>query len=167
MFQGQRDVPALVLDDGLVSPLPHNGPRRVFSSPLGRALTAAEVLFPGEPVTTDDLLLERSVGEWEGLSHDEVRSRWPEYVVDGLIDLHRTPPGGESLTALLERCWRFLSALPTDPPAYVFTHNGWVRGAMLLTGEVATSDLFATPVPLLTPLPLDLESLAHPKDLGL
>lgn len=57
----------------------HGVPDRIVTSPLSRARdTAAAVgaLVP-VPVTVDRRLTQRSYGEWEGLTWDEVRRRWP------------------------------------------------------------------------------------------
>ncbi|MDN4478378.1 histidine phosphatase family protein [Demequina sp. SYSU T00039] len=54
-------------------------PDRIVTSPLSRARdTAAAVgaLVP-VPVTVDRRLRQRSYGEWEGLTWDEVKLRWP------------------------------------------------------------------------------------------
>ena len=96
VFQGQSDVPAEPIEDPARHAIPAAGPRTIYTSPLQRALTAAEVLFPGENAIVDDRLMERSVGEWEGLDHATVRRRWPAYG-DETTDLMLTPPGGESL----------------------------------------------------------------------
>ncbi len=57
----------------------HGTPDRIVTSPLSRARdTAAAVgaLVP-VPVTVERRLTQRSYGEWEGLTWDEVRLRWP------------------------------------------------------------------------------------------
>jgi broad specificity phosphatase PhoE len=124
-----------------------------------RTLSAAEVLFPEEPVIVDDRLLERSVGEWEGLDHATVEFRWPGTFVGGVIDPRAAAPGGESVADLCARVADFLEMLTStgsgpdsETDVYVVTHNGWIRAAMLLNGEIELEDLFAEPVPFLTPL---------------
>jgi broad specificity phosphatase PhoE len=72
----------------------------VVSSPFGRARRTAELiaselgLDPGA-IGLDDDLRERDVGEWSGLTTDEIEARWP-----GQIDAWREgrleqPPSGE------------------------------------------------------------------------
>jgi glucosyl-3-phosphoglycerate phosphatase len=59
-------------------------PSRVVASDLGRAIATAGFLaeLVDVPVETDPRLRERSFGEWEGLTIDEIAERWPaEYEV--------------------------------------------------------------------------------------
>lgn len=84
-LQGSLDVPlgadgrdqARAAATGLVA---HYGtPDRIVCSPLRRAAdTAAELAaLTGVPAEDDARLTQRSYGEWEGLTWDEVRLRWP------------------------------------------------------------------------------------------
>jgi len=98
VFQGQSDVPAEPIEDPARHAIPAAGPRTIYTSPLQRALTAAEVLFPGENAIVDDRLMERSVGEWEGLDHATVRRRWPAYGEEA-TDLMLTPPEARASTS--------------------------------------------------------------------
>lgn len=52
----------------------------IVSSPLARARDSAAELanLAGVPVQVDEALTQRSYGVWEGLTHQEVASRWPE-----------------------------------------------------------------------------------------
>lgn len=152
VFQGQLDVPAVPIEDPESHAIPLTAPRTIHCSPLVRAVTAAEVLFPGEPVTFDPRLMERSVGAWQGLTHAEVEAQWPGTFVDGVIDPFTTPPEGESVEQLLARVRDFLREVDRTGDVYVVTHNGWIRGALHLAGEVAFEDLFSDPVPFLTPI---------------
>ncbi|KGM13131.1 histidine phosphatase family protein [Cellulomonas bogoriensis] len=88
-LQGQVDIP---LDEvGLrqadeAAEMLHlrHRPVRIVSSDLGRAEATAQALARrvGVPVQVDARLRERSFGEWEGLSAEEIRGRWPdEYAV--------------------------------------------------------------------------------------
>lgn len=59
-------------------------PSRVVASNLGRAIDTAGYLaeLVDVPVETDPRLRERSFGEWEGLSLEEIAERWPtEYEI--------------------------------------------------------------------------------------
>jgi broad specificity phosphatase PhoE len=76
----------------------------IASSPLTRARDTAEIIAKtiGIPeVQIDSMLLERSFGEAEGLTHSE----WKEKFPDGL------PPGGESLEELKLRAVSLLDHL--------------------------------------------------------
>jgi broad specificity phosphatase PhoE len=153
LFMGQQDVPAMDLEAPERFRIPRQRPRRLFTSPLSRARTSVGVLFPGEKAVIDARLAERSVGEWEGLDHATVRARWPDAFVDGVISPDVVPPGGESLGQLRARVASFLADLEdaTDD-VYVVTHNGWIRTALLLNGDIGIEGLFAEPVPFLQPL---------------
>lgn len=52
---------------------------RIISSPLGRAVETAQILAGriGSPVETDERLTELDYGEWEGLTVEEIDSRFP------------------------------------------------------------------------------------------
>jgi broad specificity phosphatase PhoE len=159
VFMGRIDVPALGLDSPAAYRIAPGRARTIYSSPMLRALSAADVLFPGEPVNLDDRLLERSVGDWEGLDHATVELRWPGTFIDGVIDPRAAAPGGESVADLCARVADFVGMLmspesgpDSDTDVYVVTHNGWIRAAMLLNDEVELEELFAEPVPFLTPL---------------
>lgn len=75
----------------------------VLSSPLSRAVDTAKIVvrennFPALQI--EELLLERSFGEAEGLSHDEWRARYADT---------NTVPGGESLLELQLRSEKLLA----------------------------------------------------------
>ncbi|MGD9961973.1 histidine phosphatase family protein [Nocardioides sp.] len=153
VFQGQSDVPAEVIVNPERYAVPAARPRTIFTSPLQRARTAADVLFPGEPAIVDERLMERSVGEWEGLDHDTVRQRWPAYGETDL-DLMLTPPGGESVSEFGARVQAFLSDISgANTDTYIVTHNGWIRMSMLLNGTISRDTLFAESVPFMVPIP--------------
>lgn len=154
IFQGQRDTPALPLD-GIAPLATPPGARVVYTSPLQRARLAAAALFPHDVAIQDERLLERSVGEWEGLHHDEVQARWPEtFLSDGSLDPGADPPGGETLELFAERVRGFRTWLEGrhEEDVYLVTHNGWIRVALWLDGRVPRSALFRDPVPFLTPI---------------
>lgn len=78
----------------------------VASSPLIRALDTAEIVAQAisvPEVAIEPLLLERSFGEAEGMTHAEWKDKFP----DGL------PPGGESLDELRFRANSLLDQLLT------------------------------------------------------
>ena len=76
----------------------------VASSPLSRALDTAKIMADRIGITEVEiipLLLERSFGEAEGLTHAEWKERFPDGV----------PPSGETLDELRERALLLLGAL--------------------------------------------------------
>ena len=65
----------------------------VFSSTLTRAVQTAEAI--GMPVTVLDGLREMHAGEWDGLTFDEIRRRYPQLYAARASDLTIPLPGGE------------------------------------------------------------------------
>lgn len=77
----------------------------ILSSPLSRARDTAVMVGEAlgiEGVDIEELLLERSFGEAEGLSHEEWRSKYPDT---------NHVPGGESVDQLEARSWVLLQHL--------------------------------------------------------
>lgn len=81
-------------------------PEAIYTSPLSRCVDtgAAIARATGAPTQALDGLADTDYGQWQGLTHEEVRQRWP--------DEHRTwleapdlaaIPGGESLADVLAR----------------------------------------------------------------
>ena len=66
----------------------------VFSSPLTRAVQTAEAI--GLPVTILPGLREMYAGEWDGLTFEEIRQRYPELYAARATDLTIPLPGSES-----------------------------------------------------------------------
>ena len=65
----------------------------VFSSPLTRAVQTAQAI--GLPVAILDDLREMYAGEWDGLTFDEIRQRYPELYAARFHDLTIPLPGAE------------------------------------------------------------------------
>ena len=65
----------------------------VFSSPLTRAVQTAQAI--GMPVAVLDGLREMYAGEWDGLTFDEIRQRYPELYAARARNLTIPPPGAE------------------------------------------------------------------------
>ena len=125
-FQGQGDPP--LSDVGLRQatavgarlaapaavpslPLPDAPPLAIWHSPLRRAAQTAvavhEARAADAPLRPLETLKEVGQGEWEGLTHDEVRLRWPHELTAWRDDpMHHHAPGGESLSEARERVRR-------------------------------------------------------------
>ncbi len=65
----------------------------VFSSPLTRAVQTAKAI--GMPITILDDLREMHAGEWDGLTFDQIRERYPELYAARSQDLTIPLPGAE------------------------------------------------------------------------
>lgn len=102
----------------------------VYSSPLRRALeTARAIAEPhGLAVEVEPGLVEMDIGQTEGLSLAEVRSRYP-----GLLERwlsadgpHQVMPGGERLMDVQARAWQAVESLRLryrDGVTVVVSHN--------------------------------------------
>ncbi len=103
----------------------------VWSSDLRRASQTADIIARtldlGEPVI-DPRLREAHAGEWEGMTPDEIESRWP-----GWLATHRRPPTFEPYADVVARADEALGEIAqkaaTNPshPALVVAHSGIVR----------------------------------------
>lgn len=65
----------------------------VFSSPLTRAVQTAQAI--GMPVAVLDGLREMYAGEWDGLTFEQIRQRYPELYAARAHDLTIPLPGAE------------------------------------------------------------------------
>ena len=65
-----------------------------FCSALSRSRQTAELMGFASPVIVPGLE-EMDAGDWDGLSFDEIRRRWPEYYERRGRDRSLPPPGGE------------------------------------------------------------------------
>lgn len=65
-----------------------------FCSSLSRSRQTAELMGFASPVIVPGLE-EMDAGDWDGLSFDEIRRRWPEYYERRGRDRSLPPPGGE------------------------------------------------------------------------
>ena len=66
----------------------------VFSSPLTRAMQTAQAI--GMPIIILEDLREMHAGEWDGLTFEEIRQRYPELYAARAKDLTIPLPGSES-----------------------------------------------------------------------
>jgi probable phosphoglycerate mutase len=105
-------------------------PAVVHSSDLGRARQTAEIIAAalGVAVRTDAGFRERSGGDWEGHTAEQIDELWP-----GLRDAWRRgeihcPPGGETDTVVFERFDAAMARVRAGAlPAVLVTHGGVLR----------------------------------------
>jgi alpha-ribazole phosphatase len=102
----------------------------VYSSDLKRARDTAQAIASahGLQVTIDKDLREIDQGEWEGLTTDEIRSRWPD--LWGPNRHYNARPGGESPHQVKERAMRALTKAVNahpDESIAVVSHGGTIR----------------------------------------
>ncbi len=102
---------------------------RIFSSPLRRALQTAEILAQphGLPVQIADGLIECDVGNWEGLTWEQVRQLDEPYFASFETDPGRVPyAGGESFQQVQDRTVPAVQQLIRENPdgdLVAVTHN--------------------------------------------
>lgn len=112
--------------------------RAVYSSPLERALTTAEVIAQGFalPVIAVPDLAEIRVGEWEGLLVGEIEARYPEAAHHWYNTPHLARiPGGETIEELRARAVRATETIRrrhNGEHVMVVAHGG-VNKTILLT----------------------------------
>ena len=107
----------------------------VFSSPLSRAVQTAQAI--GKPVTVVDDLQEMYAGEWDGLTFDEIRQRYPELYAARANDLTLPLPGAEDPSECLARFTAALRHCTATAPGdlAVVGHGGIIaRFLQELTG---------------------------------
>jgi broad specificity phosphatase PhoE len=78
----------------------------IVSSDLQRCVDTARIISETigvGPVLTDEGLRERDVGEWSGLTSDDIEARWPGSIQAWRRGDMPAPPGGEENDAILER----------------------------------------------------------------
>ncbi|MBO0736904.1 MAG: histidine phosphatase family protein [Alphaproteobacteria bacterium] len=110
-FRGRADLPLTPDGRRQAQATAHRihaawAPSTVYTSPLGRCRATAEAIgkmFALSPHALEGLI-DIDYGEWQGLTPDEVRRRWPE----ALDTWYRAPdwaaiPGGETLQEVQAR----------------------------------------------------------------
>ena len=149
---GQIDVPTTMdAQSAMVSVRRHLAPNfcadHVWSSPLARCAELASLFCAS--VRFEPNLMEASFGLWEGLSWDDIHSRYPiEMAAWGQNWLYRGPPEGESALAVQARFERWFSTL--QPGCHlVFTHAGIVRAARVSLAGLSWETALSQPVPYL------------------
>lgn len=106
-------------------------PAAIFSSPLSRAVLTAEAVAKhfGLRVQAQPGLVDIDYGEWQGLTPDEVRQKWPDQLRAWYEQPHLAViPGGESLDSLRTRLMLSVEKLASQN-----------KGPILLAGHTVTN----------------------------
>jgi probable phosphoglycerate mutase len=150
VWQGQGDSPLSDLGraqvDALRDTISAGAYDLALSSDLSRAADTADAL--GAEVEHDRAWREIDVGDWEGLSMEEVAERFPEQIA--ALRERRTFEigGGESWPEVFARADGALRGirerLPDGGRAVVFTHGGII--AAILSGLLGVRDRFPWPL---------------------
>lgn len=132
--QGHADID--LNEDGhkqaaaVATELSHEKLVAVYSSDLKRARDTAAAIAGahGLEVIVDPDFREIDQGEWEGLTTDEIRTRWPD--LWGPNRHYNARPGGESPQQVKKRALRALAkavAAHPDEAIAVVSHGGTIR----------------------------------------
>jgi probable phosphoglycerate mutase len=140
-FQGAQDVALSPLGvrqaEALRVALGRRRIAHVYASPLERARRTAEIAVAGLglPLTVVDDLRELSLGQWEGCTVEEIRTRpgdpYAQWVRDPVQCL---PPGGEPLAEVQARVVRAVAQIATAHPnredVLVVSHGGVISALL-------------------------------------
>jgi broad specificity phosphatase PhoE len=118
VFRGRMDIP---LDDTGKQEVHLAGEalkdqtiHAIYSSPLSRSMETAENIakFQNIPVTPLEAIIDISYGDWEGVSLDDVRKKYPDLYTLWLREPHKvTFPNGESLEQVRTRAMAAINQL--------------------------------------------------------
>jgi len=111
-------------------------PERLVSSDLRRAVDTADAVGAacGLPVKVDPRLRETHLGQWQGLSVDEVEAGWPGAIATWRSDPGWAPPDGESRIEVVRRARPVIDELDAEfegPPTatvVLIAHGGLIAG---------------------------------------
>lgn len=108
--------------------------KNIFTSPLSRSLQTAEIISSRhelEPRIAEGLR-EIDFGDWEGLTFEEVNSKWPDEVdrwfkcPDDFVF-----PGGESVQSFHQRVINSFAEIVSHPePIAIVAHGGTLKVAI-------------------------------------
>ncbi len=122
----------------------------VYSSPLKRATSTADRLALNGVVAVDDFM-EIHMGEWEGLTTDEIVDRWPDHmetIYRHGVDLPRGQTG-ETWAQLTARVCGAIDRLAhAEGPTVVVSHGGALRSyvsSLTKNGDSHSESLFTPP----------------------
>jgi glucosyl-3-phosphoglycerate phosphatase len=131
-YQGQADPP---LDEvgraqaiEVASLIAAMRPDLLVSSDLLRARQTAEKVasLTGLELGLDARLRERNLGHWQGLTREEVASRYPEEFAEWLAGRDVTRRGGESRVEVADRARQLVAELPAVELVVLVSHGATV-----------------------------------------
>ena len=123
----------------------------VWSSPMLRCRQTAEAMAGALPCETLPGLEELDCGEWDGLSFDFIRKRFPEHYARRGIDPLLPPPGGETAMHAAARGLAALETLAasTQGNLAVVAHAGINRAVLCTLMQKPLSEMRTLPQPYL------------------
>ncbi len=112
-------------------------PAAIYASPLERTLKTAETIAArfGLEVQDEPGLIDINAGDWQGLTHEQVKQRWPELYQTWFTSPQSMQiPGGEGLQQVRERASaavRRLAGQYSDQTLVLVTHAAVIRTILL------------------------------------
>lgn len=153
-WQGWADPPLTELGErqaaAAVPSLAPFGFTVLVTSDLRRAQRTSDILAEALRITTirtEPGLRERSMGEWTGLTTEEIEECWPDATRGRNIGVEALPPGGEAPGRFPDRVQAALRRLGQDFPGA--TVLGIAHGAVI---QMLEEQLGLEPVPHIPPL---------------
>lgn len=130
----------------------HN-PDMIYTSPQKRAKETAQIIakYLDLPYKEKEGLEEMNLGEWEGLSWDDVEEKYPNDFIDWQTDRrYKKTPNGESYQELLERVLKavreIIEAEPKKEHILIVTHSAVIRCLLCYFSNTAFEDMLVFPV---------------------
>ncbi|EMG38884.1 fructose-2,6-bisphosphatase [Desulfocurvibacter africanus PCS] len=135
-FIGQRDVPldkvGRLQAETLAQALANTHLDGIWASDLSRAMDTAKPTAAGREITAVPELREICLGDWEDLTSDEVRARFPgEYERRGADFAEYRPVGGESFRDVQKRALPALERIADLRGRHLVVAHGGVNRALL------------------------------------
>jgi len=122
----------------------------ILSSPLSRARETARTInrYHGVAIELDDDLRELDVGDLDGLTFEEMRTRYREFLKQWTADpTSVTMPNGETLHELQVRAWRAIERIISGSKnAVVVSHNFTIMAIMCKMRDMHLSKMRKTGV---------------------
>lgn len=154
-FQGQYDSPltdvgrdqATRIGKALAAEIgPRAEPIRAYVSPLGRTRATAALigLSLAMSIVEEPNLMEVHFGDWEGLTREDILSRFGKDKSIRPIDWQFQAPGGETLDTVLARVSTWYATVET--PALIITHGIISRLVRGLYAGLSHKEMLALPV---------------------
>lgn len=158
-FQGALDSPltalgriqAQTIARRLADLVPATTP--IVSSPLGRALSTAEIIretaAPSRPVQFEARLREISIGAWDGMTDEDIELAYPGARGGlGRWDWHFHAPGGETYEGFSGRLAAWLAEAMAGPtPLIAVSHGGCSRVLRGLAAGLSRHEFLRLDVP--------------------
>ncbi len=151
-FLGQADLPLSAAGAARMKSVAETLSRmpiaKVYTSPLSRCLQSAAIVagaFGLSPIPLDGLK-EVALGEWEGLTFEEISARYPEEAARMALDRAKfVYPGGESIVQMAARAakaWEEIVVRSEGRQVAVVGHGGVNRAILAAVLDMPLDSMF-------------------------